>query len=225
MAAHGRFITFEGGDGVGKSTQAVHLAHALEQQGINTVRTFEPGGTPFGEKVRELFLGDTGSTLDARTQALLLNAARRDHLNKIIYPALERGEWVICDRFSDSTLAYQGIVEGAGLDWAIQLDHLVAEGSKPDLTILLTLDPETTADRLSARENAQDTRGQQAVDRYDRHCADARKQIEVAFRDVAGLDPARFVTFDGGANEALLAKRIWQELEARFDPLTEPTGV
>ncbi|MFN5783946.1 MAG: dTMP kinase, partial [Novosphingobium sp.] len=147
----GKFIAFEGGEGAGKSTQARLLAEALRARGQACVITREPGGTPGAEAIRTLLLGTEGEGWHPRAEALLFAAARSDHVERLILPALERGEWVICDRFVDSSRAYQG--GGSGLSDAEVLDlHRIGSGGLlPDLTLLIEVSPTVVAERLALR--------------------------------------------------------------------------
>jgi dTMP kinase len=206
----GRFIAFEGGEGAGKSTQARLLADALEARGIEVVLTREPGGTEGAEAIRHLLLDPAGPGWEPRAEALLFAAARSDHVARLIAPALERGAWVICDRFVDSTRAYQG--GGGGLSDAdiLALHAIGSGGLLPDLTILLEAAPEEIATRL-ARRDGDDS------DRIGGREAEFHARVGEAFRRIAEAEPARFVRIDGsgaagtthrailGAVEALLA--------------------
>lgn len=147
MSLQGRFITFEGIDGAGKTTHIDALEQAWRQQGRDVVRTREPGGTPLAEKLRELVLHES---MDPLTEALLVFSARRDHIQQVIRPALARGAWVLCDRFTDATFAYQGA--GRGFEQAVlaQLEAWVQEGLQPELTLLFDLPPSVAAGRLQA---------------------------------------------------------------------------
>lgn len=147
MSLQGRFITFEGIDGAGKTTHIDALEQAWRQQGRDVVRTREPGGTPLAEKLRELVLHES---MDPLTEALLVFSARRDHIQQVIRPALARGAWVLCDRFTDATFAYQGA--GRGFEQAVlaQLEAWVQEGLQPELTLLFDLPPAVAAGRLQA---------------------------------------------------------------------------
>lgn len=147
MSLPGRFITFEGIDGAGKTTHIDALEQAWRQQGRDVVRTREPGGTPLAEKLRELVLHDS---MDPLTEALLVFSARRDHLQQVIRPALARGAWVLCDRFTDATFAYQGAGRGFELGVLRQLETWVQEGLQPDLTLLFDLPPAVAVGRLQA---------------------------------------------------------------------------
>jgi dTMP kinase len=147
MSLQGRFITFEGIDGAGKTTHIDALEQAWRQQGRDVVRTREPGGTPLAEKLRERVLHDS---MDPLTEALLVFSARRDHIQQVIRPALSRGAWVLCDRFTDATFAYQGAGRGFELGVLRQLEAWVQEGLQPDLTLLFDLPPAVAAGRLQA---------------------------------------------------------------------------
>ena len=137
----GKFITFEGGEGAGKSTQASLLAEALEKAGIETLQTREPGGTFGAEAIRNLVLEGTSDRWSGMTELLLMYAARLDHVEKLIKPALRRGVWVVSDRFADSSLAYQGHARGLGAEQVKSLHSVVMDGFEPDLTILFDMDP------------------------------------------------------------------------------------
>ena len=152
MSAPGRFIALEGGEGAGKSTQARLLAQALEARGIAVVLTREPGGTPGAEAIRALLLGTEGEGWGPRAEALLFAAARADHVERLIRPALAVGTWVICDRFLDSSRAYQG--GGGGLRDAdiLALHQIGSEGLLPDITLLIEVSPEVAAARLALRD-------------------------------------------------------------------------
>ena len=186
----GRFIAFEGGEGAGKSTQSRLLAEALRERGLEVVLTREPGGTEGGEAIRDLLLDPTGPGWEPEAEALLFAAARSDHVARLIRPALERGAWVICDRFIDSTRAYQG--GGGGLaDEAILALHRVGSGGLlPDLTILLEASPDEIAARLGRRDGGES-------DRIGGREAEFHARVAEAFRRFAEAEPARFVRIDG----------------------------
>jgi dTMP kinase len=188
----GRFIALEGGEGAGKSTQARLLADALRARGIDVVTTREPGGTPGAETIRGLLLGLDGEGWNPRAEALLFAAARSDHVERLIRPALARGQWVICDRFLDSSRAYQG--GGGGLSDADILDlHRIGSGGLlPDLTVLMELAPEEAALRLAAR----DTGGSDRIGGRD-NAYHAR--VSAAFARIAEAEPQRFARIDSGA--------------------------
>ncbi len=192
----GRFIALEGGEGAGKSTQARLLAEGLRTRGVDVVVTREPGGTPGAETIRNLLLGLDGEGWNPRAEALLFAAARSDHVERLIRPALSRGQWVICDRFVDSSRAYQG--GGGGLSDADILDlHRIGSGGLlPDLTLLMEISAATAAGRLSRR----DTGGSDRIGGRD-HAYHAR--VAAAFARFAEADPRRFARIDsGGSREA-----------------------
>jgi dTMP kinase len=197
----GRFIAFEGGEGTGKSTQARLLAEALEHQGKRIVLTREPGGTPGAEAVRGLLLDPPGEGWTLRAEALLFAAARADHVDRLIRPALARGEWVICDRFLDSSRAYQGAAGGLGDD-TIQAMHAAgSQGLLPDLTIVLSVPPDLLAERLAERDRGRnDAIGGRAV-AYHRH-------VDAAFRAFAAAEPARFALIDGSGAVEEVHERV-----------------
>jgi dTMP kinase len=185
-----RFIVFEGGEGAGKSTQARLLAEALRERGREAVLTREHGGTPGGEAIRQLLLDPTGPGWGSEAEALLFAAARSDHVARLIRPALDRGAWVICARFIDSTRAYQG--GGGGLDdeEILALHRIGSGGLLPDLTILLEAAPDEIAERLARREGGES-------DRIGGREAEFHERVGQAFRRFAEAEPARFVRIDG----------------------------
>lgn len=192
----GRFIAFEGGEGAGKSTQARLLAEALRERGLEVVLTREPGGTEGGEAIRELLLDPTGPGWEPEAEALLFAAARSDHVARLIRPALKRGAWVVCDRFIDSTRAYQG--GGGGLsDEAILALHRIGSGGLlPDLTILLEAPPGEIAARLARRDGGES-------DRIGGREAEFHARVAQAFERFAEAEPLRFARIDGsGPSEA-----------------------
>jgi dTMP kinase len=207
----GRFIAFEGGEGAGKSTQARLLAEALRERGLAVVLTREPGGTEGGEAIRDLLLDPTGPGWEPEAEALLFAAARSDHVARLIRPALDRGAWVICDRFIDSTRAYQG--GGGGLaDEAILALHRVGSGGLlPDLTILLEAAPSEIAARLARRDGGES-------DRIGGRETEFHTRVAQAFRRFAEAEPARFVSIDGSGPSEATHRAI---LEAIAPLLTE----
>jgi dTMP kinase len=189
------FVTFEGGDGSGKTTQARLLAERLTLEGSDVVVTREPGGTELGERVRELVLhaGDVAPW----AEAALFAAARAQHVAEVIRPALERGATVLCDRYVDSSLAYQGIARGLGLDRVLELNLTAVEGLLPDRTFLLLVDAETAAGRLGADR-----------DRIEREDDGFRARVDAAYRELAERYPERIVVLDGTLPESELAALI-----------------
>lgn len=192
----GRFIALEGGEGAGKSTQARLLAEELRSRGLEVVATREPGGTTGAETIRSLLLDPTGDGWGLRAEALLFAAARADHVDKLIRPALQRGAWVICDRFIDSSRAYQG--GGSGLsDQEIRTLHEIGSRNLlPDLTLLIEVAPHEVAARLARRDAA-------GTDRIGGRDSSYHERVGAAFRSFAEAEPARFARIDGnGAPEA-----------------------
>ncbi len=196
----GKFITLEGGEGVGKSTQLAALAAALRQRGLSVVTTREPGGTEGAEAIRALLLTGDEARWDARSEALLFAAARGDHVAKLIAPALARGDWVLSDRFVDSTRAYQG--GGGGLSDAdiMDLHRIGSRGLLPDRTLLLTLAPGAAAERLAARDGGQ-------ADRMGAKPADYQARLAARFAELAATEPGRWRTIaaDGASSDVTAA--------------------
>ena len=203
----GRFISFEGGEGAGKSTQARMLAEALRGQGIEVVVTREPGGTAGAEAIRALLLTTEGAGWNARAEALLFAAARSDHVERLIAPALARGAWVVCDRYLDSSRAYQG--GGSGLTDAdlLALHAIGSSGLLPYRTILLTLDPSIAAERIALRDG-------DAVDRIGGRDRAYHDRVDAAFRAIARTAPDRFVQIDAARNVEAIHRDIWASLAA-----------
>ena len=188
--SYGRFIAFEGGEGAGKSTQARLLAEALRERTLEVVLTREPGGTEGAEAIRSLLLDPAGPGWEPEAEALLFAAARSDHVARLIRPALERGAWVICDRFIDSTRAYQGGGGGLSDEGILELHRIGSGGLLPDLTILLEAAPDEIAARLARRDGGES-------DRIGGREAEFHERVGQAFRRIAQAEPARFVRIDG----------------------------
>jgi dTMP kinase len=195
------FVTFEGGDGSGKTTQARLLAERLARAGGEVVVTREPGGTELGERVRELVLH--AGHVAPWAEAALFAAARAQHVAEVIRPALARGATVLCDRYVDSSLAYQGIARGLGLDRVLELNLTAVEGLLPDRTFLLVVDAETAAGRLGADR-----------DRIEREDDGFRARVDAAYRELAERYPERIVVLDGTLPEGELADLIASSLPA-----------
>jgi len=206
--ATGRFITLEGGEGAGKSTQIARLADWLRARGREVVATREPGGSPGGEMIRKLLVEGPAERWDGTTEALLHFAARRDHLRATVWPAMKRGAWVISDRFADSTRAYQGF--GHGLDLAT-LDRLydVAVGSfRPDLTLILDLPVETGLARANARRGSET--------RYESLPRDFHERVRQGFREIARSEPQRCAVVDASLAVDAVAARIAAQVAERL---------
>jgi dTMP kinase len=216
----GRFITFEGGEGSGKSTQIKILAERLNAAKLRTIVTREPGGSPGAEIIRHLVLSGMGKLLGADAETLLFAAARDDHVHTVIKPALEQGVWVLCDRFADSTRAYQGRL-GNVLPGVLNAMERVTIGDlKPDLTVILDIPVEIGMQR------AGDRRGSRAPDRFEAEDIAFHRQLRNAYLDIAAGDPQRCVVIDANADVATVAAAVWTALRDRVltaDPAREVT--
>ena len=195
MSGRGRFITFEGGEGTGKSTQTRLLANALAARGINCVSTREPGGTPGAEAIRGLLLDPSLPQWEPAAEALLFAAARSDHVAHLIEPALATGRWVICDRFVDSSLAYQGGAGGVGETDLWTLHQVGSDGHVPDRTLLLEAAPQATAARILARDG-------DVIDKIGGRGAAFHQAVAKAFTCLAEAEPARFRCIDATGSPA-----------------------
>ena len=193
----GRFIAFEGGEGAGKSTHARMLAEELAGRGLDVLLTREPGGTPGAEAIRALLLGREGGDWSPRAEALLFAAARADHVERLIRPALAEGRWVICDRFVDSSRAYQGGAGGLDDGDVLALHRIGSGGLLPDLTLLVDIAPDEAARRLAGRDAA-------GTDRIGGRDGAYHARVAAAFARLAETEPWRFARIDGsGAPEAV----------------------
>ena len=204
----GRFITLEGGEGAGKSTQIARLKGKLEQGGHVVVATREPGGAPGAEMVRKLLVEGPTERWDGTTEALLHFAARRDHLRSTVWPALKRGAWVISDRFADSTVAYQGY--GYGVDRAMlgKLYGIAVGDFRPDLTLILDLPVEIGLGRAAARRGSET--------RYESLPADFHGRVRAGFLDIAAADPERCIVIDATRDIETVAAAITAAVHARL---------
>jgi dTMP kinase len=199
----GAFITLEGGEGVGKSTNLAFVAAVLRAAGHEVVTTREPGGTPLGERVRSWVLeGDHGS-LSAEVETLLMFAARAQHLDKVVRPALAAGRWVVCDRFTDATFAYQGGGRGASTSLLRSLRAEVQHGLEPDLTLLLDAPLEVGAARIAAR----------TLDHFEREARDFFERVRAAYLDLAAAAPQRIKVIDAAQPLESVQSRISAALE------------
>jgi dTMP kinase len=198
-----QFITFEGIDGAGKSTHVEALRDFISATGVEVVMTREPGGTALGEQVRALFLNHS---MSPHTEALLVFAARREHLERVVWPALARGAWVLCDRFTDATFAYQGGGRELGAAHIEQLAALVHPDFTPDLTLLFDLPPEHAIDRVNGRG---------ALDRIESEAADFHARVRQAYLDRAAAESSRIYVLDTRQSKA----NVGQEVLARVKQL------
>ena len=199
----GRFITFEGIDGAGKSTHIDSVAQRLRERDATVVCTREPGGTPLAEKLREIVLHDPMDTL---SESLLVFAARRDHLRGVIEPALARGDTVLCDRFTDATFAYQGGGGGADRQVLEQLERWVQDGLQPDLTVWFDLDPSMAAQRRAQAR---------AADRFEQRDFDYFARVRAAYAERCAADAARFARLDAALPREQVAQQLDAVLRAR----------
>lgn len=205
--ARGRFITLEGGEGTGKSTQVARLVAALKADGVQAMATREPGGAEGAEQIRKLLVEGATDRWDPLTEILLHYAARREHVVKTVEPALASGTWVISDRFADSTMAYQGYAQGAGRSAVERIDRAVLGGFAPNLTIVLDMPVARGLARAKARGGA---------DRYERMGEAFHAHLRNAFVDIARREPARCVIVDADADLDTVARRVRGALRARL---------
>ena len=212
--ARGRFITFEGGEGCGKSTQVVRLAAALEERGLKVLLTREPGGTRLSELIRTLLKDEAEDPPVDRAELLLFLAARAQLVRNVIAPALEAGTWVVSDRFSDSTVAYQGYGRGLPVDFVRQANDFACEGLRPDLTFLLDLDPATAERRMRGREAATNT----SADRIERAGSGFHARLRRGFLELAAADAPRFSVVDASKSPDEVAGVVLGECLARLKP-------
>lgn len=205
----GRFLTIEGIEGVGKTTQVARLSEALRARGIDHVVTREPGGTPLAEKIREIVLNAQGEPLPPTAELLLMFAARAVHLANHVEPHLKAGRWVVCDRFTDATYAYQGGGRGLNTDHIRQLETMVQGSRRPDLTVLLDA-PVEQALRRARQRNAG-----AATDRFESERVEFFERVRAAYRARAAAEPDRIIPIEAHQSADAVAARILELLEAR----------
>lgn len=201
-----RFITLEGGEGVGKSTQLKALGEALCGRGLEVVETREPGGSPGAEAIRALLLQGDIDRWTAEAEALLFAAARSDHVERTIRPALARGAWVVCDRFLDSSIVYQGLVGGVGAEAVRRLHEVGSHGFLPDRTLLLHLEAKDAAIRTQARDST-------GADRFGARDSEYHSRINVAFAQLAAEAPDRYRLIDAAGPPEEVTERLLAALE------------
>jgi dTMP kinase len=203
------FITFEGIEGCGKTTQIKLLAQALKKAGIPFILTYEPGGTRIGKKIRDVLLNARNRDLDPLAELLLYVADRSQHITEVIQPALAKGQWVLCDRFSDATVAYQGKARGQDLKLIRLLNHKAQAGIEPDLTFILDCPVKTGLSRAVKRNQASAVKGQ---DRFEREKLAFHEKVRQAYLELARQKPKRFVVVDGKQSVARIERIIRNSL-------------
>jgi dTMP kinase len=205
-SGRGKFISFEGGEGSGKSTQIKMLAERLAAAKLRAIVTREPGGSPGAEIIRHLVLSGMGKLLGPEAETLLFAAARDDHVHAVIQPALSQGTWVLCDRFSDSTRAYQGRLGQVSPDVLNAMQRVTIGNLKPDLTIILDIPVEVGLKRAAAR------RGSGTPDRFEAENIQFHQDLRDAYKQIAAEDPQRCVLIDANADAETVSGRIWKAL-------------
>ncbi|MBS1826910.1 MAG: dTMP kinase [Acidobacteria bacterium] len=212
--AQGLFVTFEGGDGSGKTTQIRRLVAHLRAEGYDVLETAEPGGTPIGGQIRHILLDPANDALDPRAELLLYFASRAQNVHQWILPALNAGKVIICDRFTDSTLVYQGYGRGLGEEYVHQLHQLACGTLQPDLTIYLDIDLETALARAHARNREQTGPAQS---RMDEQSVDFHRSVRDAYLDLASKEPKRIIVIDARPDPDTVEKSIWDTLAPRLE--------
>ena len=209
-SGRGRFISFEGGEGAGKSTHIKLLAERLADAKVQTIVTREPGGSPGAEIIRHLVLSGMGKLLGAEAETLLFAAARDDHVRTVIEPALKQGIWVLCDRFSDSTRVYQGILGQVSPTILSAMQRVTIGDLKPDLTLILDVPVEVGLQRAAKR------RGTGTADRFEAEGIKFHQELREAYRRIAAAEPQRCLLIDASAEPDIVAANIWSALRDRF---------
>jgi len=207
----GTFITLEGGEGVGKSTQVLHVVERLREAGIEAIATREPGGSPGAEVLRDLLLSGMIKDLGAKAEAILFAAARIDHIDHKIEPALAAGTWVVCDRFMDSTRAYQGSLGGLDPGFLRALERVTVGDIHPDLTLFLDLPPEIGLARATQRRGVST-----ASDRFEGEDLAFHEALRQAYLDIAAAEPGRCVVVDAAQTEDEVSQAIWDTISYRL---------
>jgi len=209
--SRGSFITLEGGEGAGKSTLARALAARLGESGLTVTTTREPGGSPKAEAIREMILSGEVKDYGVFAEALMFSAARIDHIDSLIRPALERGQWVICDRFIDSTRVYQGVLGKVDAALLAELEAVTIAGLMPELTLILDLDPEIGLARAARRR-----RPGEAIDRFEGETLAFHRNLRRAYLDIAAEEPGRCAVLDATLPPDQLAEAAWTILRERL---------
>jgi dTMP kinase len=212
QALRGRFITFEGGEGSGKSTHAKRLAERLKSLGIEVVLTREPGGSPGAEIIRHILLSGVAKPLGTETETILFAAARDDHMRQVIRPALLDGKWVVCDRFIDSTRVYQGSLGKVDQKLIRSLERVTVGAAMPHLTFILDVPAAVGLARATGR------RGKSKADRFEDETVEFHEELRRAYRLLAEAEPRRIVVIDGRPPRDVVAERIWAVVTERLHP-------
>jgi len=212
----GKFITFEGGEGTGKSTQAAILARRLESFGVGLLLTREPGGSPGAEIIRHILLSGAAKPFGPEAEAMLFAAAREDHINYAIAPALKAGKWVVCDRFADSTRVYQGSLGKIDQRFIRALERVSVGDLKPDLTFVLDLPASLAMQRAAERRSGG------APDRFEAEDIAFHEKLRGAYLTLALAEPERCVIIDASQSKEDVAKRIWDAVNVRLNPAMAP---
>lgn len=215
-STRGKFITFEGGEGTGKSTQAATLARRLESMGIGVLLTREPGGSPGAEIIRHVLLSGAAKPFGPEAEAMLFAAAREDHIKCAIEPALEASKWVVCDRFADSTRVYQGAVGAVDPRLIKALERISVGELKPDLTFILDVPVATGLKRAAGRRRGLEP------DRFEAEQLEFHEKLRRAYLTLAKAEPGRCVVIDASMGKKEVAKRVWNAVNARLDPAMSP---
>jgi dTMP kinase len=217
-SGRGKFISFEGGEGSGKSTQIKKLAERLETAKLRAIVTREPGGSPGAEIIRHLLLSGMGKLLGPEAETLLFAAARDDHVRTVIQPALSQGLWVLCDRFSDSTRVYQGRLGRVSPDVLNAMQRVTIGNLRPDLTIILDIPVEVGLQRASIR------RGSAAPDRFEAESIKFHQDLRDAYRQIAAEDPQRCALIDANADADTVAARVWTAVRNHLFAISTTAG-
>jgi dTMP kinase len=211
----GLFLTFEGGDGSGKSTQMRRLEERLCAAGYDVLVTVEPGGTRIGAQIRRILLDAANQELDPVAELLLYFASRAQNVEELIRPALAQGKVVLSDRFTDSSMAYQGYGRGLGADAVAALHRIACRGLDPDLTLLIDIDPELSIERAHARNRE----GGHNETRMDEQAIEFHRQVRRAYLEMAAREPGRFRVIDGAADFETVSRAVWEAVEPELERL------
>lgn len=209
MNKRGQFISFEGPEGAGKTTIIAAVSERLQAVGVDVVLTREPGGIRISEKIREVILDDRSTEMDAKTEALLYAAARRQHLVEKVIPALRRGAVVLCDRFIDSSLAYQGYARGLGIEEVLTINQFAIEKTMPDLTIFFDIDPETGLARIAGNEGREQNR-------LDKEDIRFHRDVYKGYKMLIDRYPNRIIQTDARLSKEEVTENVWKILNSRL---------